>query len=50
MATHIIPTGANKTLCGLPAKKTKGTSIGLGADCEDCLNKGIELINIKMKS
>lgn len=45
---HIIPSGFHKTLCGLSNRK--GSSMGFGCNCSDCMNKGQEIINALRKS
>lgn len=42
---HIIPSGSDKTLCGLNAKYVKGSSLGLGNDCKACDKIAQQLIN-----
>ena len=43
--THIIPSGSNKTLCGLKESKTViGTSLGLTCDCKYCYEIANKLI------
>ena len=42
MVIHIVPSGSDKTLCGL--KGRKGTSLGLACECEDCLKIADNLI------
>ena len=42
MVTHIIPSGSDKTLCGL--KGVPGTSLGGSCTCSDCMTKAEEIM------
>lgn len=43
--SHIIPSGSNKTLCGLKqSKKVIGTSLGLACDCKECFEIANKLV------
>ncbi len=47
--SHIIPSGSNKTLCGLKqGKKVIGTSLGLACDCKECFEIADNLIKKKL--
>ena len=49
--THIIPSGSDKTICGLKESKTViGTSLGMTCDCRDCYEIANKLHKSQLKS
>lgn len=42
---HLIPSGYDKSLCGLDSKNIKGTSLGMCCTCEKCYEIGQRLLD-----
>lgn len=48
MTMHIIPSGFNKTLCGLSAREVKGSPLGMWCDCEECRDQAQALLTARL--
>lgn len=46
---HLVPSGFDKTFCGLNADKVKHTSLGLATNCDKCYSKAQSLLNAHNK-
>lgn len=47
---HIIPSGHDKTLCGLDSKAVKGTSLGMCCTCKICSEECQKIIDRRLKN
>ena len=51
MLIHIVPSGSDKTLCGLDSDKSNSgsfSSLGMLCNCKDCLEVANKLIKDKI--
>lgn len=42
---HVVPSGADKTLCGLDAKYVHSSSITFGSNCKECRYSAQNILN-----
>lgn len=42
---HIVPSGSDKSLCGLPKEEIDGTSLGMLSNCYKCNKIANELLS-----
>jgi len=42
---HLIPSGSDKSLCGLNKEDIEGTSLGITCTCEKCFEIGQRLLD-----
>jgi hypothetical protein len=44
--THIVPSGGDKSLCGLDSENIRFTSLGMTCTCKDCLRKAKNIMRM----